>query len=168
MIAEAKLCTSLLQQRRDWRCIQAAHSHAHWCLFFLLMYFQWDNGAIQAARADLLCQLADPGRQMIGPEQLQDVAEAVEQSGGWHIAVESPRRCRTLPCRCSGVPLKQHCAAVMRKEPDLPLLLLPSLAVGAGVPWQIFCSQTVISQIRAPKLLETVHLQPRLLASICK
>ncbi|KAL4426377.1 hypothetical protein ABPG77_004671 [Micractinium sp. CCAP 211/92] len=81
---------------------------------------KWDNGAIQAARSDLLRQLADPGRQMIGPEQLQDVAEAVQQS------------------------------------------------VGAGVPWQIFCSQTVFSQIRAPKLLETVHLQPRLLASICK
>lgn len=81
---------------------------------------QWDSEAIRAARTDLLQQLADPGRRLIGPGQLQDVAEAVEQS------------------------------------------------VRAGVPWQVLCSQTVFSQIRAPKLLETVHLQPRLLASICK
>ncbi|KAL4430904.1 hypothetical protein ABPG75_006160 [Micractinium tetrahymenae] len=81
---------------------------------------QWDEAAICTARADLLRQLADPGRQMIGAEQLQDVAEAVHES------------------------------------------------VGAGVPWQILCSQTVFSQIRAPKLLETVNLQPSLLAWVCK
>lgn len=40
--------------------------------------------------------------------------------------------------------------------------------VAAGRPWQVFLSQTVFSQLRAPKLAETVGLQHRLLAWICR
>ena len=45
---------------------------------------QWDDDAIKAAKDELLQELADPSRTMIGPEQLQDVAEAVKESGGCH------------------------------------------------------------------------------------
>lgn len=40
--------------------------------------------------------------------------------------------------------------------------------MAAGRPWQVFLSQTVFSQLRAPKLAETVGLQHRLLAWICR
>ncbi|PRW58605.1 alkaline phosphatase isoform A [Chlorella sorokiniana] len=41
-------------------------------------------------------------------------------------------------------------------------------SVAAGRPWQVFLSQTVFSPLRAPKLGETVGLQHRLLAWICR
>lgn len=46
--------------------------------------------------------------------------------------------------------------------------LPPLLAVAAGRPWQVLLSQTVFSTILAPKLQETVHLQPRPLAWVCR
>lgn len=67
---------------------------------------QWDSEAIRAARTDLLQQLADPGRRLIGPGQLQDVAEAVEQSGGWRCIQGKPKPAPIagavlLPGRCA-------------------------------------------------------------------
>ena len=47
-----------------------------------------------------------------------------------------------------------------------PPLLIP--AVAAGTAWQAFCSQTVFSEIKAPKLLETVALQKGLLRWMCR
>lgn len=44
----------------------------------------------------------------------------------------------------------------------------PLCTVAEGRPWQVLVSQTVFSQLRAPKLCETVGLQPRLLAWICR
>lgn len=81
---------------------------------------EWDDEAICAGREHLLKKLADPDRHMIGPQQLADVAEAVQES------------------------------------------------VAAGKPWQVLVSQTVFSPIKAPKLLETIRLQPRLLTWLCR
>ena len=43
---------------------------------------QWDDDAILAAKADLMQQFRDPGRTMLGEVQLEDVKQAVAQSGG--------------------------------------------------------------------------------------
>lgn len=42
---------------------------------------QWDADAIRGAREDLLRQLADPERRMLGQGQVEDVAADVRQSG---------------------------------------------------------------------------------------
>jgi hypothetical protein len=41
-------------------------------------------------------------------------------------------------------------------------------SVAAGQPWQVLVSGTVMSSLRAPKLLETVSLQPRLLRWVAR
>lgn len=41
-------------------------------------------------------------------------------------------------------------------------------SVAAGQPWQIFVSQTVLSPLFAPKIVETLPLQPRLLRWLCR
>ena len=41
-------------------------------------------------------------------------------------------------------------------------------SVAAGQPWQFLVSQTILSPLRAPKLLETLPLQPKLLRWVCQ
>lgn len=63
------------------------------------------------------------------------------------------------------------------RDPDRVMLGEPQLeriaaavkeSVAGGRPWQLFVSQTVLSQIKAPRLLETLPLQPRILRWICR
>lgn len=81
---------------------------------------EWNPEAIRVARNELQQQLRNPGRQMLGRGQVNDVAAAVAAS------------------------------------------------VAAGQPWQIFVSQTVLSPLFAPRLVETLPLQPRLLRWLCR
>lgn len=79
----------------------------------------WNDVAIMEGKKDLLDELADPNRKMIGDQQVENIAHAVRES------------------------------------------------VSAKKPWQILTSQTVLSQIKAPKLWETLCLQPYILQRVC-
>eukprot|EP00887_Chlorella_sp_A99_P005400 scaffold1.g5400.t1 len=80
----------------------------------------WDDDAIAEARRELLDQLRDPERRMIGDRQVENVRRTVADS------------------------------------------------VEGGRPWQILVSQTVLSQISAPKLQQVLDLQPRLLRRVTR
>lgn len=43
-----------------------------------------------------------------------------------------------------------------------------SASVAAGQPWQFFLSQTVFGRLKAPRLLETLPLQPRILRAVSR
>ena len=155
-------------------------------LFLFSCCLQWDEGAIQAAKDELLQQLADPSRTMIGPQQLQDVAEAVQESGGWvgcatpgggwwAAAAKGLALIAFTGCRQAGRQACVHDQSASRPPSSCFQLCLTPLppspccaTVGAARPWQFLVSQTVLSQIKAPKLMATVRLQPRLLAWICR
>ena len=82
---------------------------------------QWgDEAAMQAARDDFLARLADPQREMIGPQQVADVRQAVQDSGGAGFAAQD--------CFGSGCCLA-YVACVHRTE---PALLQQAHTCGAG------------------------------------
>lgn len=99
----------------------------------------------------------DPERCVYGPRQVADIEATVKESGEPHC--RRRRVCRYVGgghgCRCS---------------PCLPVSpgFLARVAVAAGRPWQVMITQVVMGQLKAPRLAETAHLQPKLLAWLCK
>jgi hypothetical protein len=79
---------------------------------------------------------------------------------------DGPSCCRRAKCMHLTPLRKQSTQQMPSIVPALPSLCCAT--VGAGRPWQFLMSQTVLSQIKAPKLAATVRLQPRLLAWVCR
>lgn len=101
-------------------------------------------------------QFGDPARCVYGPRQVADIEATVKESGA--------------PLAFAAAALAMSAAAAAAQPvPVCPArLLFAPRAVAAGRPWQVMITQVVMGRLNAPRLAETAHLQPKLLAWLCK